>query len=518
MKRAYRKKALELHPDRNYGSVEAATQRFAEVQSAYEVLSDPQERAWYDSHRDSILRGGNEDGEHYEHNVRVTTAEDIMQMFSKFNRRIDFSDSPTGFYGALREFFDGLAREEEAACEWNGLAPVEYPSFGHKDDDHEDVVRVFYSVWNGFATKKAFSWKDIYNYFEAPDRQVRRMMEKENRRLRDEGARAFNDAVRSLVAFVRKRDPRYKANKQSEEERQKILRDAAAAQAARSRAANLAKFQMEAIPSWMRTSTTDTSDVADDEWAESTPMREEVECVVCSKTFKSEKQYEAHEKSKKHIKAAEQIRRQMQREDRDISLDLRKIPHDSSNVSAVDMESVRNWQEQSASERPKAESSPSSREESVALAVDRDRDDQEEQNHDVVPDESAFDSVSDEDYAPRENVEQRLFNQDCGIEQSRVVQNIVDSSLVDALANRLGDDFTLDDSEITKRPRSGKAKEKRAKKAAQKSSISTQLGAHVKCAACLASFPSRTQLFRHLHDSGHDQPVAKVTNSGVGKR
>jgi len=57
IKKAYRRKALELHPDRNYGDVDNATMKFAEVSSAYEVLSDPQERAWYDSHRESILRG-----------------------------------------------------------------------------------------------------------------------------------------------------------------------------------------------------------------------------------------------------------------------------------------------------------------------------------------------------------------------------------------------------------------------------------------------------------------------------
>lgn len=31
--------------------------RFKEVQEAWEALSDPKERAWYDDHRESILRG-----------------------------------------------------------------------------------------------------------------------------------------------------------------------------------------------------------------------------------------------------------------------------------------------------------------------------------------------------------------------------------------------------------------------------------------------------------------------------
>jgi DnaJ homolog subfamily A member 5 len=84
IKKAYRKKALELHPDRNFGDVEAATTKFAEVQSAYEVLSDPQERAWYDSHRDSILRGDSGPAEdHFEHNVRLTSAADIVNLIGE---------------------------------------------------------------------------------------------------------------------------------------------------------------------------------------------------------------------------------------------------------------------------------------------------------------------------------------------------------------------------------------------------------------------------------------------------
>jgi hypothetical protein len=47
--------------DKNHHRVEEATKHFALIADAYEVLSDPQERAWYDSHRDAILRGGKEE-------------------------------------------------------------------------------------------------------------------------------------------------------------------------------------------------------------------------------------------------------------------------------------------------------------------------------------------------------------------------------------------------------------------------------------------------------------------------
>ncbi|KAJ9628813.1 hypothetical protein H2203_002716 [Taxawa tesnikishii (nom. ined.)] len=243
--RAYRKKALELHPDRNYGNVEWATKLFAEVQAAYEVLSDPQERAWYDSHESAILRGDDAGSEeqHFEGNIKMTTADDIARMVRKFNSGVEFSDSPSGFFGFLRETFEQLAKEEQAAASWEGLDVPDYPSFGHRDDEYDDVAKPFYSVWMSFATRKTFAWKDKYRLSEAPDRRYRRLMEKENMKAREEGIREFNEAVRSLVAFVRKRDPRYIPNTQTEAERQKVLRDAAAAQAARARAANEAKLQ-----------------------------------------------------------------------------------------------------------------------------------------------------------------------------------------------------------------------------------------------------------------------------------
>ena len=47
IKKAYRKKALEYHPDKNPGDKEAE-EKFKEAAQAYEILSDEQKRAQYD--------------------------------------------------------------------------------------------------------------------------------------------------------------------------------------------------------------------------------------------------------------------------------------------------------------------------------------------------------------------------------------------------------------------------------------------------------------------------------------
>ncbi|KAK7344393.1 hypothetical protein VNO77_13937 [Canavalia gladiata] len=55
IKRAYRKLALKYHPDKNPGNQEA-NKRFAEINNAYEVLSDSEKRSIYDRYGEEGLK------------------------------------------------------------------------------------------------------------------------------------------------------------------------------------------------------------------------------------------------------------------------------------------------------------------------------------------------------------------------------------------------------------------------------------------------------------------------------
>ncbi|KAG8940229.1 hypothetical protein FRC04_005474 [Tulasnella sp. 424] len=242
-------------------------------------------------------------------------------------------DSDSGFFTIYRNLFTRLAYEENNFNEH----PVDYPSFGtsswtwtgsgsHPDSrSPPEAARKFYNAWLSFSTAKDFVWKELWNVGEAPDRRVRRIMEQDNKKARDDARREYNDVVRALVQFVRKRDPRYKAHVES------VKQAGTSIGAGRSRAVKGNKGSAKATEAdftfveqaWQQASPNAALESEwgiDEQWGAEGEEDEEIECVVCQKTFKSEKAWANHEQSRKHLKEVEQLKWRLRKENQDLGL------------------------------------------------------------------------------------------------------------------------------------------------------------------------------------------------------
>jgi len=85
IKKAYRKTAMQFHPDRNPGD-KAAEEKFKEAAEAYEVLSDADKRAKYDRFGHQAFQGAAGGGFHN------TNAEDIFSHFGDIFGNAGFGD------------------------------------------------------------------------------------------------------------------------------------------------------------------------------------------------------------------------------------------------------------------------------------------------------------------------------------------------------------------------------------------------------------------------------------------
>lgn len=280
--------------------------------------------------------------------VRIS-AKQLTRFFDGSLWNNDFSDSSEGFYGIYRTLFETISQSEMYAMAPAGEAPlspsVQYPSFGNSGTTYDapnSELKQFYSAFLSFASRRPFNEADKYRLQDAPDRQVRRLMERENKKARDDARREYNEAVRSLAAFLKKRDPRFMNSassdpvklKQLEKKRLEAQLREAALQAAKQRE-KAAKAYVE--QDWMKVK----SNVAvEDEWDESdgleegeahngvaeSPQEEGFEgedeepvddwyCAACDKIFGSQGAWDNHERSRKHLQNTKRLKKEMLAED-----------------------------------------------------------------------------------------------------------------------------------------------------------------------------------------------------------
>ncbi|KAM6156753.1 dnaJ homolog subfamily C member 21 [Erethizon dorsatum] len=505
LKKAYRKLALKWHPDKNLDNAAEAAEQFKLIQAAYDVLSDPQERAWYDNHREALLKGGL-DGEYQDDSL------DLLHYFT-VTCYSGYGDDEKGFYTVYRNVFEMIAKEElESALEED---VEDFPTFGDSHSDYDTVVHPFYAYWQSFCTQKNFAWKEEYDTRQASNRWEKRAMEKENKKIRDKARKEKNELVRQLVAFIRKRDKRVqahrklveeqnaeKARKAEEMRRQQKLKQARLAEQYREQSwmtmANMEKELQEMEAQYEKEfgdgsdeneteehELKDGQDGKDNDEAEEVEFYDDLYCPACDKSFKTEKAMKNHEKSKKHREMVALLKQQLEEEEENFS------------GSQVDENLLNANSEEEMEDVPKQKLSKKQKKKKQKPA----------QNYD--------DSFNENGTGEGEKVdpEDTNLNQDNAKElEDNLLENVSVTETIKPC-----DDPKSEAKSIPK-PKGKKTKDMK-KSVRVSAEPQMQSDVLISCTTCHSEFPSRNKLFDHLKATGHARaPPSLSVNSVTSSR
>ncbi|KAI1904832.1 hypothetical protein AGOR_G00009730 [Albula goreensis] len=523
LKKAYRKLALKWHPDKNLENAEEAAEQFKLIQAAYDVLSDPQERAWYDNHREALLKGG-VSGEYEDDSI------DLLQYFT-VTCYSGYGDDEEGFYTVYRNLFESIVKEEMEHSKEEDDEDDEFPTFGDSLSDYDTVVHVFCGYWQSFCTRKNFAWKEEYDTRQASNRWEKRAMEKENKKTREKAKKERNELVRQLVAFVRKRDRRVQAHKKLVEEqnaekakkveelrRKQKLHQAKLAEDYKEQSwaamseleKELQQIEAQYGQEFGDASESEEEDVdavdggdqsGGDGAEELTEYYDDLYCPACDKSFKTDKAMKNHEKSKKHRELVALLRQQLEEEELTLNLNSGKTEEKEENE--VEEEEEEDDEEQGNLRQKLSKKQKKKKRQQKAQSS---------------PSEPAEDSVIAEPVETQHSPEGPLLEQSGSSEDSPCPQSPPDQPC---------DDDTEGGQQEEPRPTQPKSSGKtKAKKGGTKKGSKPQGGSerppeelNLRCVTCQFEFPTRNKLFDHLKTTGHATAVSSSKpTGGKGKK
>lgn len=275
IRKAYLKKIIETHPDKNLEDAEGANRRFRLVKKAYDVLMDDNERKRYDIYPEAFHRevsdcdenamsaeescpdypsvpggwtndGGSDNddagGPYHFFPGGGGSRSSPENSFSEDDDKVSFEDlitflrsleglswtagesHPTSAFNVIPEFFARLV-DDELRC--SDKKASSYPSFGdaqsvfelstYTDEERANIsgteVRRFYAFWSKFQTAKRFEWfEPVYCPYSFDDPQYQRFYRKMNKKYQDALRFKYSEIIKVAVIALRDSDPRYKVH------------------------------------------------------------------------------------------------------------------------------------------------------------------------------------------------------------------------------------------------------------------------------------------------------------------
>ena len=103
------------------------------------------------------------------------------------------TDHGSDFYSVYGALFAKLDEEEEMEEEV-GTVHEAAAQFGDENATKEEVY-AFYREWEGFSSIKKFTYVDVYDPREAPNRRIKRLIDNDNNKARARERNKFNDKV-----------------------------------------------------------------------------------------------------------------------------------------------------------------------------------------------------------------------------------------------------------------------------------------------------------------------------------
>lgn len=275
---AYKRQALRWSPDGNPPPAGSDAEiRLKRVEYAYEILSNPRDRAWYDANREQIVEGIT---------ARSSRVEDPCQinLYPYFSATCfaDFSNGPDGFYQVFNAVFESIGNAER----------VSVPYFGDADSPWSRA-RKFYSFWENFSTRRRFEWAATYNLSDAANRRARGTMKNANTKAIEARTHEWQTNVRRLCRFVKSLDPRVRIHSMQDtaERRQNE-------QSAKRRAQDLKQIMDSQREAELKEDVLRLQASDEDLGERAKPA---FACGDCGRVYRTQGSYQTHMKSSTHL-------------------------------------------------------------------------------------------------------------------------------------------------------------------------------------------------------------------------